>query len=447
MRAFTRWFQLMNLAEDNERVRRLRARASAGAAPRPARGSLRDAVEHLAARGRERRRSCGEMLAGAELRLVHDRAPDRGAPPHDGREARAHLRACCASSTSAAGRPATRRAGAARDRRHDPGAVGLRRGPRRLPHRCSTRSTAGLVYFASTLHRRRARRSTASSRRRSRSATRATGIAVPPLLTFGSWIGGDRDGNPNVTPAVTAEALEMMRRPCLRLPRGGASSCWPSACRCRSGSSRRRRRSSSGAAGRRGERFPELAAELARAQPGGALPALLLAGRASALRATARGRRRRATATPPSCSPTCGSPSARCARGARELDRRRRPARRRSARSRSSASTSRGSTCASTPPATGRRSPRCFATLGVHEATSTLRRAERSALLAREIAERRPLIPADLGGVLRPRRGRSSGRSAMLARRAVDGRARRRGAGLRRLGHRGPGATCSRCCC
>ncbi len=68
VRSLTRWFQLINLAEDNERVRRIRHRAAQEApAARP--GSVRDAVQRLAAGGTSAA-SLRRLLAGAELRLV-----------------------------------------------------------------------------------------------------------------------------------------------------------------------------------------------------------------------------------------------------------------------------------------------------------------------------------------------------------------------------------------
>ncbi|MFO0842641.1 MAG: phosphoenolpyruvate carboxylase [Gemmataceae bacterium] len=42
------------------------------------------------------------------------------------------------------------------------------------------------------------------------------GGAVPAFLRFGTWIGGDRDGNPNVTHATTAHAVRMQQEAVLR---------------------------------------------------------------------------------------------------------------------------------------------------------------------------------------------------------------------------------------
>jgi phosphoenolpyruvate carboxylase len=213
VRSLSRWFQLVNLAEDNERVRRLRRRA-AREAPAPRRGSLRDAVHRLARSGTTAE-ELQALLDRGELRLVLTAHPT---------EARRR--------TTIEKLARVFRVLRELDERPDEDADGARRGLRATVQELwgsdelraisltvMDEVRGGLVYFTTTL--------AAEVPRVYRELEDAiaelypdAAITVPPLLGFGSWIGGDRDGNPYVTPATTIEALDLMREQCLRFLEG-----------------------------------------------------------------------------------------------------------------------------------------------------------------------------------------------------------------------------------
>ncbi len=72
----------------------------------------------------------------------------------------------------------------------------------------------GLYYFRSSIFRALPRMY--RNLERTLSEVYGTEFEIPNLVRFGSWIGGDRDGNPYVTPAVTRQASRMQVREILR---------------------------------------------------------------------------------------------------------------------------------------------------------------------------------------------------------------------------------------
>jgi len=206
IRAFTNYFQLINLSEDNERIRRLRRREHAEP-DQPRRGSIREAVIGLARRGVDAA-TMSNLLAGAQVRMVLTAHPtearrrtvidklarifsvirnldERRALPYELDRARARLSATIAELWSS-------------------------NELRTAKPTVLDEVRAVLVYFGSTfvevipeIYR--------DLEEALHECYPETPISVPPFLTFGSWIGGDRDGNPFVTPEVTVEALGIMR--------------------------------------------------------------------------------------------------------------------------------------------------------------------------------------------------------------------------------------------
>lgn len=206
IRAFTNYFQLINLCEDNERVRRLRRRERE-IAPKPRRGSIREAIGILKDRG-VTAEQLQAMLDQARIKLVLTAHPtearrrttidkqarifrvlrdldERGALPVDLKRIETRLASTIAELW-----------GSNEVRAVQPTVI--------------DELQAGLIHFRSTIVQtipliyRDIEEAVAET-------FPDTIIHVPSLLTFGTWVGGDRDGNPNVTPDLTREALRILR--------------------------------------------------------------------------------------------------------------------------------------------------------------------------------------------------------------------------------------------
>jgi phosphoenolpyruvate carboxylase len=213
VRSLTRWFQLVNLAEDNERVRRLRARDAADP-ERPRAGSLRHVVSALRDAGTSED-ELAEVLNDAELRLVMTAHPT---------EARRRTTIDKLARVFGVLRELD-------ERSHAPAADARRRllatvqelwgsdDLRAAELTVADEVRGGLIHFSSTLADAipRIYRDLEEAVAEFYPETTDRPPVVPPLLSFGSWIGGDRDGNPFVTPETTVSALELMREQCLRL--------------------------------------------------------------------------------------------------------------------------------------------------------------------------------------------------------------------------------------
>ena len=216
-------------------MRRIRAR-EAREWPAPRRGSIDEAVSQMASSAASARRRVRELLAQAEIRLVMTAHPTE-ARRRTTIDKLARIFRELRALDERLGRDAERRtSGFARPSRSCGAPTSCGRSRRRCSRRCAAASCISPARWSTSIPR-----VYRELDRALRDAYPEAQIEVPPLLRFGSWIGGDRDGNPFVTPETTEQTLALLRDQCLRVPRGPARDCSPGGSPSRSGSPARGR--------------------------------------------------------------------------------------------------------------------------------------------------------------------------------------------------------------
>jgi phosphoenolpyruvate carboxylase len=204
VRAFSMFLELANLAEDRQRVRTLRARERESY-PHPHRESIGDAIERLRERGMTSEETRA-LLNRIHAELVFTAHPTE-AKRRSVRSKVSLLRSVLASLDSNQLLPSEEEALRTRLR----GALTMLWQTDPIPPNRPTVETEihrGLS-FRSTLWS-TVPRIYATLRASLATAYPDESLALPKLLSFGTWIGGDRDGHPFVTPTVTAQSLHWL---------------------------------------------------------------------------------------------------------------------------------------------------------------------------------------------------------------------------------------------
>ena len=212
-RSFAHFLNLANVAEQHHRVRRRRAyQRDPRARPQP--GSIEEALPRLLSSGIGAD-ALHDAVCSLRIELVVTAHPTE------------IMRALAAAQVPPHCRGARR---ARSQRRHVPRARDADRNPapgdhrglgdRRSAARAAVAARRG-AFGAGRLRRNAVGRAAAVSAARSIArCVQSTGRGLPldaAPIRFGSWIGGDRDGNPSVTPDVTRRACLMARWTALSL--------------------------------------------------------------------------------------------------------------------------------------------------------------------------------------------------------------------------------------